>query len=126
MNISLVNQPPNNVLDLGYFNAIQSLQQKKHTNTIPELVKAGEDSFVELDRHTLNKVFLTHQQVLEQIILCGGGNNYKLPHMGKERLLRQGQLPMSIGVSDELHARIQQLQQPQEEPQEEQQQAHEA
>jgi hypothetical protein len=31
-------------------------------------VKAVEDSFVELDRHTLNKVFLTHQQVLEQII----------------------------------------------------------
>jgi hypothetical protein len=126
MNITLINQPPNspdtNVLDLGYFNAIQSLQQKKHTNTIPELVKAVEDSFVELDRHTLNKVFLTHQQVLEQIILCGGGNNYKLPHMGKERLLRQGQLPVSIGVSDELHARIQQLQQPQ--PQEEE--AHEA
>jgi hypothetical protein len=42
--------------------------------------------------------------------------------MGKERLLRQGQLPLSIGVSDELHARIQQLQQ----PQDEQQQAHEA
>jgi hypothetical protein len=81
-----------------------------------------EDSFVELDRHTLNKVFLTHQQVLEKIILCGGGNNYKLPHMGKERLLRQGQLPVSIQVSDELHARIQQLQQPQ--PQEEE--AHEA
>jgi hypothetical protein len=117
MNITLINQPPNspdtNVLDLGYFNAIQSLQQKKHTNT--------KDSFVELNRHTLNKVFLTHQQVLEQIILCGGGNNCKLPHMGKERLLRQGQLPVSIGVSDELHARIQQLEQPQ--PQEE---AHEA
>jgi hypothetical protein len=43
--------------------------------------------------------------------------------MGKERLLRQGQLPVSIGVSDELQAKIQQLQQPQEEPQQE---AHEA
>jgi hypothetical protein len=70
MNISLVNQPPNspktNVLDLGYFNAIQSLQHKKHTNTIPELVKAVEDSFKELDKQTLNKVFLTRQQCLEQ------------------------------------------------------------
>jgi hypothetical protein len=76
-----------------------------------------EDSFVELDRQTLNKVFLTHQQCLEQIILCDGGNNYKLHHMGKERLLRQGQLPVSIAVSDELQDKIQQLQQPQQETQ---------
>jgi hypothetical protein len=74
----------------------KSLQQRKQNNTIPELVKAVEDSFVELDRHTHNKVFLTHQQCLEQIILCDGGNNYKLPHMGKERLLRQGQLTVEI------------------------------
>jgi hypothetical protein len=69
---------------------------------------------VKLDRQTLNKVFLTHQQCLEKIILCDGGNSYKLPHMGKERLLRQGQLPVSIGVTDEPQ---------QEEPQQE---AHEA
>jgi hypothetical protein len=43
-------------LELGYLNAIQSIQQKKHTNTIPELMKAVEDSCVELDRHTLNKI----------------------------------------------------------------------
>jgi hypothetical protein len=76
LNISLVNKPPNssdtNFLDLGYFNAIQSPQHRKHTNTIPEL--AMEDSFKELDSHTLNKVLLTHQQCLEQIILCDGGN----------------------------------------------------
>jgi hypothetical protein len=80
MNITLVTQPPNspntNVLDLGYFNAIQSLQHRKHTTTVPELVKAVEDSFKELDKQTLNKVFLTHQQCLEQIILCDGGLKY--------------------------------------------------
>jgi hypothetical protein len=58
------------------------------------MVKAVDDSFLELDRQTLNKAFLTHQQFLEQIILCDGGNNYKLPHTGKEMLLRQGQLPV--------------------------------
>ena len=82
-------------------------------------MKAVEDSFIELDRHTLNKVFLTHQKVLEQILLCDGGNNYKLPHMGKERLLRQGQLPVSIAVTDELQAKIEQLQQPQQQQEEE-------
>jgi hypothetical protein len=34
-----------NVFDLWYFNAIQSLQQRKHTKPIPELVNAVEDSF---------------------------------------------------------------------------------
>jgi hypothetical protein len=76
-------------------------------------------ALTELEKQTLNKVFMTHQQCLEQIILCDGGNNSKHPHMGKEGLLRQGQLPVSIGVSNELHAKIQQLQQPQQEAQEE-------
>jgi hypothetical protein len=67
-----------NDLDLGYYNAIQSLQHRKHTNTIPELVKAVEDSVVELDRQTLNKVFLTHQQCLEQIILGDTTTTYIL------------------------------------------------
>ena len=114
LDIRMVKQPPNspdtNVLDLGYFKAIQTLQYRKRTETIPQLVKAVEDSFVELNPTTLNKVFLTHQQVLEQIILHDGGNNYKLPHMGKERLARQGQLPVSIAVSDELQEKIEQLQ----------------
>lgn len=114
VDISLVNQPPNspdtNVLDLGYFVAIQSLQHRVVTNTIPDLVKAVEDSFAELDYATLNKVFLTHQKCLESIILCGGGNDYKLPHMNKDRLARQGQLPVSIQVTDELRQKIQLLQ----------------
>ncbi len=114
INIDLVNQPPNspdmNVLDLGFFNAIQTLQRRKPTNTIPELVKAVKDSFDELDKVTLNKVFLTHQQCLEQTILADGGNDYKLPHMGKDRLARQGLLPVSIGVSDELHEKIESIQ----------------
>ena len=74
-------------------------------------MKAVEDSFNEQDGLTLNKVFITHQQCLEQIILCDGGNNYRIPHMGKEALARQGQLPVSIGVSYELQVKIGLLQQ---------------
>ncbi|KAG7346706.1 hypothetical protein IV203_005775 [Nitzschia inconspicua] len=113
MHISLLNQPPNspdmNVLDLGYFNAIQSLQHRTDTTSIPALVKAVEDSFAELDYAKLNKVFLTLQKCLESIILCGGGNNYKMPHVHKDQLARQGQLPVSIEVTDELRQRIQLL-----------------
>ncbi|KAF0685352.1 Aste57867_22736 [Aphanomyces stellatus] len=49
--IGVANQPPKspdcNVLDLGYFNAIQSLQHQKRTRTIDDLIDAVERSFVE-------------------------------------------------------------------------------
>ncbi|KAK8485570.1 hypothetical protein V6N13_068205 [Hibiscus sabdariffa] len=55
-------QPPNspdlNVLDLGYFRAIQSLQHQESPTTIDELVKVVEKSFDELAPESLNNVFL--------------------------------------------------------------------
>lgn len=40
------------------------------------------------------------------IILNDGTNNFRLPHMNKDRLARQGQLPMSIDVTDEVEAKL--------------------
>ena len=40
-------------------------------------------------------------QTMEQTMLAKGKNNYKLQHMGKERLLRSGELPRTIRCSDE-------------------------
>jgi hypothetical protein len=112
LNITVVDQPAQspdtNVLELGYFNYIESHQKKKKkkkqpiTNTITELVGAVEESFMELDRLTLNELFVTHQRVLEAIIMNDGGNKYRLPHMIKDELLRRGQLPVPVSVSDDL------------------------
>jgi hypothetical protein len=114
MSIVPVNQPANspdlNVLDLGFFNAIQSLQQKKKTDNIEELVAAVQEAFEATHRHTLNKVFLSHQAVMEQVILNDGGNEYKLPHMGKDRLARNSELPVALAVSNVLRAKIATLQ----------------
>ncbi|KAK8636943.1 hypothetical protein V6N13_064376 [Hibiscus sabdariffa] len=67
-NFQLFFQPPNspdlNVLDLGYFRAIQSLQHQESPTTIDELVN--------------------------------GGNNYKLPHIGKQKMERNGELPIQL------------------------------
>ncbi|KAK8558492.1 hypothetical protein V6N13_103666 [Hibiscus sabdariffa] len=67
-NFQLFFQPPNspdlNVLDLGYFRAIQSLQHQESPTTIDELVN--------------------------------GGNNFKLPHIGKQRMERNGELPIQL------------------------------
>jgi hypothetical protein len=35
-------------------------------------------------------------QAMDEILLCDGGNKYKLPHMHKDKLIRQGALPVSI------------------------------
>lgn len=117
LNMSLRFQPPNspdmNILDLGFFNSLQSIQYKKHTNTKEELKAAVFEAFDEMTRVTTNKVFLTLQKVHEQTILHDGGNDFKLPHCRKAVLARQGLLPLSWTVSDELKEKIEQLQQPQ-------------
>ena len=116
LKVNLVCQPPNspdmNVLDLGYFNAIQSLQHKAAPKDIDDLIKAVNDSFVQLHWSKLNDIFLTLQKVMEECILHDGNNDYKLPHISKRKLEKSGQLPMSIKVSDILQTKINKLKKP--------------
>ncbi|XP_060215627.1 uncharacterized protein LOC132642464 [Lycium barbarum] len=88
--IRLCFQPPNspnmNVLDLGFFRAIQSLQYQRAPLTIDELIEAVEKSFDEMEVHRLNHVFLTLQSCMVEVMKDKGGNNYKIPHMNKEKL----------------------------------------
>ncbi|CAL5349588.1 unnamed protein product [Camellia sinensis] len=98
--IRLSYQPPNNpdmnVLDLGYFRAIQSLQYQEAPTNIDELVYAVEKSFEELSLQTLDHVFVTLQACMLEVMKINGGNNYKLPHMAKTKLMRDGTLPCQI------------------------------
>jgi hypothetical protein len=77
--IQLEYQPPNspdlNVLDLGYFTSIQSLQQTKQSTTVDELIEVVEDSYRELDSRKLNNIFFSLQCCMKQIILHGESNN---------------------------------------------------
>ena len=101
-----------NVLDLGYFNAIQSLQHKTAPRNIDELISAVYESFEDLHWSKLNNIFLTLQNVMEVCILHDGRNDFKLPHMSKRKLENLGQLPMSIKVSEALENKINTLQTP--------------
>ena len=87
---------------------MQSLQQQTACKTIDELVAAVEETFLFLQTKKLNNVFLTLQKVMETIILKDGGNEYKLPHMSKEKLEQNGELPVLILVSDELLQKLEQ------------------
>ena len=104
-NMNMKNQPPNspdfNVLDLGFFNSIQSIQQKKPAYNVDELIRNVEEAFWSEPVHTTDFIFLSLMKAMESTMIVGGKNRYKLQHMNKEQLLRNGVLPESIRCSDE-------------------------
>ncbi|KAK9671881.1 hypothetical protein RND81_12G061100 [Saponaria officinalis] len=101
-NIHLVFQPPNspdlNINDLGFFRSIQSLQNEVAASNTEDLVKAVECAFETHNPSKLNKNFLSLQAVMIEIMKCKGHNSFKLPHLSKDLLERQGILPKDLTV----------------------------
>ncbi|WCJ24690.1 hypothetical protein M5689_006630 [Euphorbia peplus] len=104
--INLCCQPPNspdmNVLDLGFFRAIDTLQQQEAPTSVEEFILAVENAFTTYPEEELNNVFLTLQSCMVEVMKIGGGNNYKFPHMKKHALIRRGELPEIIGFDQEI------------------------
>lgn len=67
-NIRLKSQPANspdfNVLELGFFHSIRSLEHQKDIKNIDDLVAATEKAFYELSPQTLNMTFLSYQHAM--------------------------------------------------------------
>eukprot|EP00904_Undaria_pinnatifida_P000354 jgi/Undpi1/10319/HiC_scaffold_28.g12770.m1 len=104
--IRLINQPPNspdtNILDLGFFASIQSLQDRTRAKTIDDLLHEVELAWAASDSGKLGKVWTSLQACLEQILLCDGDNIYKLPHLRKDTAARRGTpIPWRYPVSEE-------------------------
>lgn len=105
ISISMTEQPANspdlNVLDLGFFRALQSSTlQRKSSTTIDDFIATVKSCFWAYDPRLLNRVWLTHQLVMQEILLDRGGNDYDLPHYGKARKEREGTLPAAIELSN--------------------------
>ena len=60
-----------------------------------------EGAFADLDSMKLDNVFLSYHLAMESAMMAGGGKNYKLQHIGKAELRREGPLPIAIRCSDE-------------------------
>ncbi|KAK9748405.1 hypothetical protein RND81_02G054800 [Saponaria officinalis] len=105
-NIELFFQPPNspdlNTNDLGYFRALQSLQSAKIANTVDELVNSVMQAFNDYSPTKLNRIFLTLQSVMVEIMKAKGHNNFSIPHMGKAHLEAIGMLPRNLMVDEDL------------------------
>ncbi|ETV71908.1 hypothetical protein H257_13038 [Aphanomyces astaci] len=93
-------QPPNspdlNVLDLGFFASIQTLQYKTVSRTVDEVIASTMITFETLESEKLANVFLTLQGVMRLVLEHRGGNHFKLPHLKKDALRRTGNLPTNL------------------------------
>ncbi|CAM9901585.1 unnamed protein product, partial [Pylaiella littoralis] len=104
--IELINQPPNspdtNILDLGFFASIQSLQDRCRARTTDDLLHEVEVAWAATDPAKLGKVWTSLQACMEQTLLCDGDNTYKLPHLSKDAAARAGTpIAKRYPVSDE-------------------------
>jgi hypothetical protein len=55
---------------------------------IDELIANVEEAYDELPLNVCKQVWSTAQMCMNSIILCNGGNDYKLPHVGKLKVAR--------------------------------------
>ena len=98
--IQAANSPDVNLLDLGFFRAIQSFNDAAHKNE-EELIQSVQDTYTNYPGKRLNRTWLTLYSFFNKIILCNGDNDYNIKHLSKEKLERTGQLPNVLDVVDE-------------------------
>ena len=102
---SIKRQPPNspdtNILDLGFFRSLQSLQWSlPPAQDIDGLVAQVNNAWSLYDPKKLNRIFLTHQMVCQCILETeDGDNDFPLPHVNKDQMEREGKLPTNLPVS---------------------------
>ena len=95
-----LNSPDVNLLDLGFFRAIQSFNDAslKNEEELKQLVTEAYDNY---PQHKLNRMWLTLQRCFNQIILHHGDNDYSIEHILKAKLEQQGQLPDILDVLED-------------------------
>ena len=79
------NSPDVSLLDLGFFQAIQSFNDAVPKNK-EELIHVVSKAYENYLQVKLSQTWLTLQSVFNQIILNHGDNNYNIEHLSKEKL----------------------------------------
>jgi hypothetical protein len=108
--IELYNQPPNspdcNLLDLGFFRALQAVYYRESPKTALEICDMVSKAYAEYDAHKINRIWLSYMACLNAIVEHHGENTYKQPHLNKDKLAKDngGVLPRVIAVSDAVQA----------------------
>ena len=102
LEVELYTQPPNspdtNICDLGLFNAIQARCKVMMPLNSVDIVDCVTRAWENYPWQKINHLFLSLQMAFNEIIEHHGSNDFKLPHIGKFRLDKLSQLPVSLFV----------------------------
>jgi hypothetical protein len=91
--------PDCNICDLYFFPSIQSRYFKiEDIWNVNDVVQAVKTAFKNYEANKLNRAFLSLMMNYNCILEKDGDNNYKMPHINKEILEKQGKLPVSLSV----------------------------
>jgi hypothetical protein len=93
------NSPDLNILDLGFFNALQSSYLDMSPKTSQDIMDCVTQAYNEYPANKLNRMWVTLQSIYNCVIETHGCNVYKIPHMNKEKLERENRLPRALLVS---------------------------
>ena len=103
--IKLLTQPANspdlNLNDLGFFNSLQSTYYQTCPSNAMELIQMVQETYSEYPAANINRIWLTLQSCMNEIIKVHGCNQYKIPHMGKEKMEKENRLPVALEVCPE-------------------------
>ena len=100
--IMLLTQPANspdlNLNDLGFFVALQAMYYLTAPRNSKDIIEFVQDAYDQYPREKINRIWITLQSCMAEILKIGGDNAYKIPHMGKEKLEKQQLLPRALPV----------------------------
>ena len=103
--IELLTQPANspdlNLNDLGFFASLQSAYYQNCPRNSIELIDMVNEAYEDYPSHKINRIWLTLQSCMNEIIKVHGCNQYKIPHMGKEKMEKENRLPVTLEVCPE-------------------------
>lgn len=96
------NSPDLNINDLGFFASLQSRCHCACPRNELELITMVKQSFEDCSINKLNRLWITLQSVLNEIILNNGDNQFPIPHMNEDKLEKEDRLPRVLDVSANL------------------------
>ncbi len=90
--------PDLNILDRGFFNAIQSVQHESCAASIKELVDVVSKAFHSMPHTILADTFITLRAVMREVLHLNAGNVFKILHLNKQGFRRKGEPITTIFV----------------------------
>ena len=90
------NSPDVNINDLGFFRALDAAFRNESCADEAVIIRLVDLAYQHFNCARINHVWISLLVVLNEIIRHGGGNDFLLPHLRKERQDREGELPIVL------------------------------